>query len=160
MLALEVASLCAIALCVACQAVWKHSVTWRNEQETLIALAIVQDLVTMPGDEGATKPTAFCVYGRLDAAGHHDPAPRLLALLRGRGIDAYPVSRCDGWTVVATRAPAYIVGVESLEWKDDAFVKAEGEQLRGVLSGGTWLYTLSRSPDGWTVDSAREHKIY
>jgi hypothetical protein len=47
-----------------------------------------------------------------------------------------------------------------LQWHDDAFVKAEGEQLRGILSGGTWLYTLSRGPAGWTVDTVRGNKIY
>jgi hypothetical protein len=151
---------CAIALVAACQEGCGHPASWRTEQETLITQAIVRDLIAMPGDEGATRPTGFCVYGRSDATGYHDPEPRLVSLLREEGTNAYPVSQCNGWTVIATGAKAYIVGVESLEWKDDAFVKAEGEQLRGILSGGTWLYTLSRGAGGWSVDTVRGNKIY
>jgi hypothetical protein len=156
----EPAFLCAIVLSSAYQMGCRHSPTWRGEQELLIAQAIVQDLVTIPGDEGASPPAAFCVYGRSDAMGHSDPDRRLVALLRERGINAYPISQCAVWKVVATGEKAYVVGVESLQWWDDAFVKAEGEQARGMLSGGTWLYTLSRGESGWTVDTVRGNKIY
>ena len=81
-------------------------------------------------------------------------------MLRERGIDAYPVSQCDGWEVAVTSATAILVGVESLAWKDDAVVKAEGKQVCGILCGGTWLLTLSRDADGWTADTVGMNKIY
>jgi hypothetical protein len=55
--------LCAFVLTVAWSVGCRRSAAWRGEQETLIAHAIVQDLVEIPGDEGTPKPTAFCVYG-------------------------------------------------------------------------------------------------
>jgi hypothetical protein len=157
----RVVALGAIVLALtACQTGWRRSDTWRKEQETLIALAVVQDLVNMPGDAAVLRGTALCIYGSTDAAGPHDPESRLIAMLRERGFDAYPVSQCDVFRVAATRAAAVLVGVESLEWKDDAFVKAEGGQLCGILCGGTWLYTLSRDSEAWTVDTVRRNKIF
>jgi hypothetical protein len=152
--------LCTIVLSGAQLMGCRHSRSWRSEQELLIAHAIVQDLVAMPGDEGASKPTVFCVYGRSDGTGRYDPDTRLVASLREQRINAYPISQCAAWTVVATGEKAYVVGVESLQWWDDAFVRAEGEQARGMLSGGTWLYTLSRGASGWTVDTVRGNRIY
>jgi hypothetical protein len=144
----------------ACQAGWRHSQDWRKEQETLIALAIVHDLATMRGDASVPRGTALCVYDTSDAAAPRDPDPRLIVMLRERGLDAYPVSQCDGWKLVGTSATAVHVGVEALEWTDDSFVKAEGGQVCGVLCGGTWLYTLSRDSGGWSVDTVRMNKIF
>ncbi len=100
----NLAFLSAIVLSSACQMGCRRSPGWRSEQELLITQSIAQDLVTIPGDEGASPPAAFCVYGRSDAMGHSDPDRRLVALLRERGTWLYTLSRGQsGWTVDTIR---------------------------------------------------------
>jgi len=39
-------------------------------------------------------------------------------------------------------------------------VKVEGERIIGPAAGASWIYTLSHTPNGWVIDSAKADKIY
>jgi hypothetical protein len=135
---------------------------WRGDQEVLIAEAIVLDIVSTPIEDEDERPgpMAYCVFGRSDARGRDDPAPTLVSQLRAHGVKAYPVSQCTGWRVAPTGAAAHVVGILSLEWKDDSFVRAEAAESCGRLCGGTRFYLLSRDRAGWTVDTARPGAVF
>jgi hypothetical protein len=149
-------ALAALALLTSC----RHSEAWRKEQEVVITAAIVRDLVAMPGHDAISPGATLCVYGPPGTADRHDPQVELLTMLRRQGLKVHPASECRESPADSTDVSTVFVGLESLDWKDDAFVKAEGEKVCGFLCGGTWLYTLSRSPEGWTVDTVRRHKIF
>ena len=139
-----------------------ESPEWREQQELEIVEAIIADLAEMPPDQH--DPTDIrscaCVFARLDRAGYHDPSPAVVAALRTRGIDAYPMSACGRWVVSATGARAVFLGVVSIEWRSDDLVVAEGERLLGVLAGNTWRYTLSRTGSTWQVDTVKVDKVF
>jgi len=156
-------AICVVTTMSACV---RRGAGWRQGQELLIMQAVVEDLMELPPDPHAptdVRPIA-CVFSGVDRNGWHDPSPALLARLQAKRPNTLPASACDmsSGTVAqkASGARAQLLGAHSVEWRSDDLVKVEGERIIGPAAGASWIYTLSHTPNGWVIDSAKADKIY
>ncbi len=104
-------------------------------------------------------PAAFCAYVAKSEHGQYEDAPAgALARLRAEGLRVVPQSECQfpEYRLKTDRTEAALIGVSSIEWKGDDFVRLQAGRMIGPLAGRGYEYTLSRTAHGWLVDAVRE----
>jgi hypothetical protein len=135
----------------------QRSIDWRRKQQTEIAVAVLKDLSELPPDQDDPLDvrSSFCLFV---AEGHSEPreAPAaVVSQLQSMVPNVYPISACDMWKVRTTGSRAVLLGVSSVEWKNDDQVKVEGQRTMGPLAGAGWIYALSLTDRGWRIDTVR-----
>jgi hypothetical protein len=158
----SVSARCAIFAVIAVIACGDSSrAEWRRAEEEAIVATVLRDLVQLPPDFHAPefKPPVFCADVAESEHGPYRDAPAgALARLRAEGFHVVARSECEfpGYRLKADGTQVTLIGVSAIEWKADDFVKLQARRLIGDLAGQGYTYTLSRTPRGWQIDTARD----
>ena len=127
-----------------------------QQQEIEITTAVLVDVLQQPEVRGVG---VVCV-GIADDPGspRADPSPVIIANLRRRNVSAYPVSECDVLEAGVrhrTAGRGVLIGVGKPDLRSNDVAKATGWLFIANFDARSWIYTLNRGGEEWTVATAK-----